>query len=147
MTSSAEWRRFPSLEVDRRNTAESSKLMSPRPEERNVRPDVGRPNVIRLSPPYSSALLVVFWEVYGWHIHEAGIIRQSSFGRLPDGWVIIAIIDTGCDRHSYLGLMLLEFGSPTPSHHLVPWWIVEGKVICADTHTYFPSFYVLCLPY
>lgn len=68
------------------------------------------------------------------HIHEGSIINQSGFGWLPDGWVIIAIIDTGWYEPCYLGLMLLEFRSLTPSYHLVPWWIVLGKVVCTDTH-------------
>lgn len=42
----------------------------------------------------------------GRHIHEGSIINQSGFGWLPDGWVIIAIIDTGWYELSYLGLML-----------------------------------------
>lgn len=70
----------------------------------------------------------------GRHIHEGSIINQSGFGWLPDGWVIIAIIDTGWYEPCYLGLMLLEFRSPTPSYHLVPWWIVLGKVVCTDTY-------------
>lgn len=69
------------------------------------------------------------------HIHEGSIIKQSEFGLLPDGWVIVAIIDAGCYEPHYLGLMPLECRRPTPFYHLVPWWIVHGKVVCTDTHS------------
>lgn len=84
-----------------------------------------------LSPCHVILLLLL---KTGRHIHEGSIINQSGFGWLPDGWVIIVIIDTGWYEPCYLGLMLLEFRSPTPSYHLVPWWIVLGKVVCTDTH-------------
>lgn len=87
---------------------------------------------LSLSPCHVLFLLLLLKT--GRHIHEGSIINQSGIGWLPDGWVIIAIIDTGWYEPCYLGLMLLEFRSPTPSYHLVPWWIVLGKVVCTDTH-------------
>lgn len=85
-----------------------------------------------ISPPDPPSLLRTRWRR---HIHEGGVIKQSAFGWLPDGWLIIAIIDTGCCERRYQGLMLLEFRSLTPRHHLAPWWIVFGKVVCADTRS------------
>lgn len=86
------------------------------------------------SPSSCHTLLLLLLVKSERHIHEGSIINQSGFGWLPDGWVIIAIIDTGWYEPCYLGLMLLEFRSLTPSYHLVPWWIVLGKVVCTDTH-------------